>query len=117
MQQTCEFHPVATCNSVKNLATSGKYQPKIIRPCDLTFETKVVIVYDSPFTKPISDSLSSFIVVTNRSQSLTKLLKQLASSPCIASFDNQLCNKSVDNLQRLQRVMSTIYSIVLYYKA
>ena len=32
----------------------GKYQPKMIRPCDWTFQTKVIIVYDSSFRKPIS---------------------------------------------------------------
>ena len=32
----------------------GKYQSKIIRPCDWNFETKVIIVYDSFFRKPIS---------------------------------------------------------------
>ena len=33
---------------------AGKYQPKMIRPCDWTFETKVIIVCDSFFRKPIS---------------------------------------------------------------
>ena len=28
------------------LSNSGKYQPKIIRPCDWPFETKVIIVCD-----------------------------------------------------------------------
>ena len=32
----------------------GTYQPKMIRPCDWTFQTKVIIVYDSLFRKSIS---------------------------------------------------------------
>ena len=33
---------------------AGKYQPKMIRPCDWPFETKVIIVCDSLFRKPFS---------------------------------------------------------------
>ena len=32
----------------------GKYQPKMIELCDWAFETKVIIVCDSFFRKPIS---------------------------------------------------------------
>ena len=32
----------------------GKYQPKMIGLCDWTLETRVIIVYDSFFRKPIS---------------------------------------------------------------
>ena len=45
----------------------GKYQSKVTRLCDSTFETKVTIVYDSFFYKTIFYSLLSFIVITNHS--------------------------------------------------
>ena len=48
----------------------GKYRPKMIRPCDWTFETKVIIVYGSVLKKIHFYSLLSFIVVTNHSQSM-----------------------------------------------
>ena len=43
---------ISVINQCSNLR--GKYQPKMIRPCDWTFETKVIIVCDSFFRKPIS---------------------------------------------------------------
>ena len=62
LHNTCYHNSTKNNKKWKNIAMikkhtyphTGKYQPKMIKLCDWSFETKVIIVFDSFFRKPIS---------------------------------------------------------------